>query len=84
VKGISKSLEGSEVDLLIGISISREHTTSHHPDVENMQSGLAGICAGWLDLAQVRDKVQGVAIYAAWEAEATDWQLWDEWLQLPE
>jgi hypothetical protein len=78
VKGISKSLKDSDVDLLIGVSISREHSTSHHPDIENMQSGLAGICAGF-DTAQAKHIVQGVAIYAAWEAEATDWQLWDEW-----
>jgi hypothetical protein len=79
VKGISKSLENSDVHLLIGVSISREHSTSHRPHVENMKSGLAGICAGVLDSAQARYTVQGVAIYASWEANTTDWQLWDAW-----
>jgi hypothetical protein len=81
VKGISKSLKDSDVELLIGVSISREHSTSHHPDVENLRSGLAGICAG-LASTQAKHTVQGIAIYAAWEAEATDWQIWDEW-QVP-
>lgn len=75
VRGISSSLQNSDVELLIGISVSREETLSHQPTVESLANGLAGVCAG-----VTRQKVvQGVAIYANWEFSQKDWQLWNEW-----
>jgi hypothetical protein len=79
IRGIGKSLEGTEVQLLIGISISREDTTSHRPHVENLQSGLAGVCAGLSVSPAAKQVAQGVAIYAAWEADAADWTTWETW-----
>ncbi len=79
VKGISNSLRDSDVELLIGVSISREHTTSHDPSVENMRSGLAGICAGLFDSSDAEQAVQGVAIYADWEADVSDREIWNDW-----
>jgi len=77
VRGISVSLADEEVELLIGVSVSRENTVTHKPEVENMPSGLAGICAG---KSMAGHPIDGVAIYAAWEAEENDWQIWDNWL----
>jgi len=77
VRGIGRSVADSEVDLLIGISVSRERTMTHKPSAENMRSGLAGISAG---LKGTECEVDGVAVYAAWEAESTDWQVWEAWL----
>jgi hypothetical protein len=79
VKGISASLQNSQVELLIGISVSREEAFTHHPKAENLASGLAGMCAGMAELAT--KPPNGVAIYAAWEADETDWQIWTEWLK---
>ncbi|MGB8647129.1 MAG: glycosyl hydrolase family 18 protein [Anaerolineae bacterium] len=78
VRGIRTSVSGSNVELLFGVSVSREDTASHHPSAENLQSGLAGICAG-LSPANVPSHANGVAIYASWEAETQDWQVWDNW-----
>jgi hypothetical protein len=44
VRGIGHSLASSDVELLFGISVSREHTLTHHPASENMRNGLAGVC----------------------------------------
>jgi hypothetical protein len=79
VRGISSSLANSEVELLIGISVSREDTLSHHPTVEDLQNGLGGLCAAQANSSRPEDKVQGVAIYADWEFSEKDWQLWQEW-----
>jgi hypothetical protein len=79
VRGISSSLANSEVELLIGISVSREDTLSHHPTAEDLQNGLGGLCAAQANSSQPEDKVQGVAIYADWEFAEKDWQLWREW-----
>ncbi len=81
VRGISKCLANSDAELLIGISISREDTITHRPKAENMQSGLAGICAGLITAQE--NTVRGVAIYAAWEGEPSDWQTWDAWVATP-
>jgi Chitinase len=75
VKGISSSLENSDVELFIGISVSQEKTPSHQPVVESLANGLAGLCAGLAD----PKAVQGVAIYADWEFSQSEWQLWQAW-----
>lgn len=81
VKGVSASIANSEVELLIGISVSREHTWSHHPAVESLHNGLGGLCAGQSGLPPGKDNLQGVAVYADWEFTREDWQIWQEWQQ---
>jgi hypothetical protein len=73
-------VEDSDVELLIGVSVSGEKTTTHHPSAENLANGLAGICAALEDGSH---SIDGVAIYAAWEATAADWVLWHRWQDEP-
>lgn len=75
VKGISASLGNTEVELLIGLSVSHERTRTHQPRVENLESGLAGICVAISD----SEIVQGVAIYADWEFSQADRHIWETW-----
>lgn len=75
VKGISSSLENSDVGLFIGISVSQEKTRSHQPAVESLANGLAGLCAGIPN----SKTVQGVAIYADWEFADSEEQVWQAW-----
>jgi hypothetical protein len=75
VKGIRGSLENSDVELFIGISVSREQTRSHRPNIESLENGLAGLCAG---LTKPHN-IQGIAIYADWEFSQSDWKLWEIW-----
>ena len=82
VQGISTSLADEDVELLIGLSVSEEQTVTHNPQAESLLNALAGICAGIEnDLAQ--HKINGLGIYAAWEATQTDWQNWEAWLVIP-
>jgi len=75
VKGISSSLENSDVELFIGISVSQEKTLSHRPAVESLASGLAGLCAGVTNSKTVQD----VVIYADWEFADSEEQVWQAW-----
>ncbi len=75
-RGIDRALAPLKVELLIGISVSREETVSHHPSAENLESGLAGLCAAVSDGTRT---VQGAAIYADWEFSPADQKIWDEW-----
>ncbi len=77
VRGITRALADADVELLIGLSVSRERSLTHRPYAENLRGGLAGVCAG---VARAARPVDGVAIYAAWEADAADWQRWSDWL----
>jgi hypothetical protein len=79
VRGIGRSLASSDVELLIGISVSRERTLTHHPVAENMMNGLAGTCSGLSRYAEAGSTVDGLAVYAAWEASASDWSAWEAW-----
>ena len=75
VKGISGSLKNSDVELLIGISVSQEKTISHRPAIESLANGLAGICAS---LTKTKS-VQGIAVYADWEFSTGEWKVWQAW-----
>jgi len=79
VRGIGHSLSESEVELLIGVSVSQEATFTHHPQAENLRSGLAGISAGLSRYTDAGALVDGVAVYAAWEANEVDWRMWERW-----
>ena len=81
VRGIS-SLASFDVELLFGASVSKEEIFTHRPSVENMQNGLTGICAG-LSRATGNRGAVGIAVYAAWGAEAADWEAWERWLEGP-
>ena len=74
VRGISSSVENSDVELLIGISVSQETTFSHQPNVENLANGLAGLCTGLSS-----KNVQGIAVYADWDFAPSDRQVWQAW-----
>jgi hypothetical protein len=76
VEEIAESVADTDVELLIGVSASDEKTAPHRPSAENMASGLAGICAAWKADCH---RIDGVVIYAAWEATVADWVVWDRW-----
>ena len=79
VKGIGTGLQASETEILVGVSVARENTFTHNPFAENLTNGLSGICAGLEHRGQPHS-VNGVAIYAAWDADEEDWQAWEDWL----
>lgn len=74
IKGISGSLQNTDVELLIGISVSQEQTLSHWPAVESLKNGLAGIC---IEIHQ--EAIKGIAVYADWEFSQSDLQVWQAW-----
>jgi hypothetical protein len=75
VRAMNSVIEGTDVELLIGISVSRERTASHLPEAETLSDGLAGLCAA----LPARHQVNGVAIYADWEFSASDAVTWMAW-----
>lgn len=81
VYGLGNSLADSGVELLIGVSISRESTSTHRPPAENLRSGLSGVCAGFAASSDARRSVSGLAVYASWEADEVDWEMWQSWLK---
>lgn len=78
VRGISEGLKETDVELLIGVSVSKERSMTHHPYAENLQNGLSGACAY---MSRGDHNVQGMAIYAAWEMASEEWQIWDRVLE---
>jgi Glycosyl hydrolases family 18 len=79
VRGIRRSVGDRPIGLLMGISLSREATSSHRPEVESLANGLAGLCAGLAKQGQDGAPISGVALYAFWEADASDWHIWHSW-----
>lgn len=78
IKGIRTSLVGLPTELLFGISISREVTSSHRPSVESLAAGLAGVCAGLMQ-EERESQISRIALYASWEAKQTDWDQLKVW-----
>jgi hypothetical protein len=81
VINLTNSLHETTAEILIGLPTSEEHSSSHDPDVENMQTGLTGLLAGLNDLDAHPERIAGVAIYPYWETSADEWQTYSElWL----
>jgi hypothetical protein len=47
----------------------------HHPDVENLRSGLSGIHAGLARRDPLPANYQGIAIYSEWEMDESEWNV---------
>jgi hypothetical protein len=73
VIALSRALEGTEVEVLIGVPTSREDTFTHRPWAESMESGLLGAIDGLNDVASRPKVVTGVAVYPYWETSEADW-----------
>lgn len=81
IAGISRSMAGSRARLLAGLSASREESEGHHPQVESVANALAGACAAAAALGPGDHPLDGVAMYASWEATDQDWGEWDRWIR---
>jgi hypothetical protein len=78
---VSRAVEGTGVEVLLGIPTSEEETLTHRPGAENMVSGLQGVIDGLNDLAARPSAVAGVAIYPYWETDETEWAVYESiWL----
>lgn len=77
----SRAVDGTDVQLLIGIPTSEEKTKTHNPKAENITSGLKGVIDGLNDAESKPKTVSGVAIYPYWETDATEWEIYtSHWL----
>jgi hypothetical protein len=76
VIALSRALEGTEAEVLIGVPTSREWTVTHWPWAEAMESGLLGTIDGPNDAASRPRVVMGVAVYPHWEATEEDWRVY--------
>jgi hypothetical protein len=74
VVDLSGSLKDTATRIYIGISTSKEKSSSHDPAIENMGSGLRGVLSGLNDADTQPGKITGVAIYPHWETTDDDWQ----------
>jgi hypothetical protein len=81
VVDLSNSLKDTTAQIYMGISISKEKSSSHDPRVENMNNGLRGVINGLNDADTQPGKITGVAIYPYWETTVDEWQTYAQlWL----
>lgn len=77
---LTQYLADYDVELLIGIPTYEDDKESFDPEVENMETGLNGVIQGLNNKRTVVETFTGVAIYANWETESSEWsdyeQLW--------
>lgn len=62
VRMIASALADAEAEVLLGLPVSEESTSSHHPQAENLANALYGLRSG---LAQLPDAnaIDGIALY---------------------
>nr|WP_290668304.1 glycosyl hydrolase family 18 protein [Ardenticatena sp.] len=79
VPEITRSLGHSETELLFGIATYEETTWTHMPWAENVKTGLRGIRRGVGRLPPaLQKKVNGVALYAEWAMEPSEWEVYQQ------
>ncbi|NDJ61455.1 MAG: hypothetical protein GYB67_10035 [Chloroflexi bacterium] len=67
------SLSGVNTEVIIGIPTYDAEPPGHDPLVENVPSAIAGIQTGLAAAGENASAVTGVAIYAGWETDETEW-----------
>ena len=72
------NLLGSEKTIFIGIPTYDEKSFGHNPKAENMVSGLIGIKKGLLTFDDDELQNFGVAIYAEWTTDDSEWDYYKE------
>lgn len=61
-------------ETLLGLPAYDDHGAPwHSPDVENLETGMAGVHQGLLTLGATPEHYQGVALYADWEMSEAEW-----------
>ncbi|HTP08907.1 MAG TPA: hypothetical protein VMP08_11695, partial [Anaerolineae bacterium] len=81
VVDLSNSLKETAAQIYIGLSISKEKSSSHDPLVENMDNGLYGVVVGLNDADAQSGKITGLAIYPYWETTSDEWRTYTKlWL----
>jgi hypothetical protein len=78
-EAISEIGEGTE--LIIGIPTYEAEPPGHDPLVENVESALRGISEALAESGEAATYVQGVAIFAEWTTDDTEWQQFAAWLR---
>ena len=75
---LSQMLAPAGKELLIGIPTYEDDKDSFDPKVENMETGLNGVIAGLNNKRTTRDTFPGVAIYANWETDESEWDVYEK------
>ncbi|NWG15708.1 MAG: hypothetical protein HXY41_03655 [Chloroflexi bacterium] len=69
-------------EIIVGVPAYDAETPEHNPAVENITSAVEGVRQGLLAAGEAAEFVRGLAIYAEWDADETDWtQFRDSWLR---
>jgi hypothetical protein len=81
-EALSDPVTGTE--LVIGIPTYDKDATeppAHDPLIENVESAVIGIREGLAQAGDAASVVEGIAIYAEWETDATEWlEFKTDWL----
>lgn len=68
-------------DVLIGLPTYDDNPPAHMPNVETITTAVEGIRAGLAASGDARRAFRGVAVYAEWETDEDEWQVYREvWL----
>ena len=79
---VQKILESvsDDTQVLIGLPLYEDRWAPwHDPDVEHLQSSLAGLNEALNELDEVPPSYRGVALYADWEISEEEWRSFAAW-----
>lgn len=76
VKAFAEAIDelGEGTALVIGIPTYDAEPPGHDPEVENVESAVAGVIEGLQQAGAAARHVRGVAIYADWTTDDTEWR----------
>ncbi len=75
VETAAAALDNDESQLLIGVPVSEEWTSSHLIHTEYLANALYGIQTALAESAVARRNIAGIAVYPYWEIDEREWDL---------
>lgn len=81
--GVLAAVSGTRARVLVGVPTYYEPRPNHNPEAENVDSALRGVVDALARAdPEARARFAGVAVYAHWETDAAEWEvyrtLWQE------
>lgn len=65
---------GINTEVMMGIPTYEAELPGHDPMVETVPAAVAGVIEGLRQVGENASRVRGVAIYAGWETDETEWE----------
>jgi spore germination protein YaaH len=74
---VTQAARDTRCKVILGLPVYEDATVAHHKSTENLFHGLIGVYQGMADPNTIKDRFEGIALFADYTTDEQEWQLYD-------